>query len=351
MSGTAPAAAISAAIYGCAGKTLTAEERAFFQRVRPAGYILFARNVETPTQVASLVAEIRSLNPADDVLILIDQEGGRVQRLKPPYWRHAPPAAEFVELYGRNPALAKDLVRLNAQLIGEDLRALGIDVDCAPVMDVPVPGAHDIIGDRAYGTDPATVATLADQVCEGLIDAGVMPVIKHIPGHGRAMSDSHLELPVVEADLATLRGTDFAAFRTFTAGPNGLRAFGMTAHVVYRAIDPDRPATTSEKVIKDIIRDEIGFKGLLMSDDLGMKALAGPFDRRAAAALAAGCDVVLHCDGNLSDMEEVARGTGALAPAGLKALQDSAAIRRKPRAPLANIAAADFKIMDGLRHG
>lgn len=351
MSSSQTAAAPLAAIFGLKGLTLNDAERAFFRRVRPVGYILFARNVEDPAQVLALVNDLRSLNPDLDPLVLIDQEGGRVQRLKPPYWRPAPPGAEFAALYAKDPDAAARHLRTNFQLIGEELRAVGIDVDCAPVMDVPVPGAHDVIGDRAYGTDPATVYELARQVCEGLIDAGVVPVIKHIPGHGRATSDSHLELPRVGADLATLRATDFAPFRAFCAASDQPVAFGMTAHVVYEAIDPDQPATTSRRMIEDVIRGEIGFRGLLMSDDLGMKALSGPYDERAAKSLAAGCDVVLHCDGNMDDMEAVARGTGPVGERGLKALADTTAIRRRPRTVLADARAADFKIMAALRRG
>jgi beta-N-acetylhexosaminidase len=340
-----------AAIFGLSGQALTEAERAFFQRVRPLGYILFARNIEKPAQVSALVKDLRALTPDFDPVVLIDQEGGRVQRLKPPYWRHAPAAGEFAQLYDRDPDLAARLLRSNFQLIGEELRALGIDVYCAPVMDVPIAGAHDVIGDRAYGTDPTTVHELARQVCEGLIDAGVVPVIKHIPGHGRATSDSHLELPRVDTDLATLRATDFAPFRAFCRAPDRPIAFGMTAHVVYGAIDAKQPATTSPTVIADIIRGEIGFDGLLMSDDLGMKALAGPYDERAARSIAAGCDVVLHCDGNMMDMEAVARGTGPLGERGCKAFADTALIRRQPRATVPNLMAADFRIMDGLRRG
>ncbi|MGE3334167.1 MAG: beta-N-acetylhexosaminidase [Rhodospirillaceae bacterium] len=345
------AAAPLAAIFGLKGLVLNEAERAFFKRVRPMGYILFARNVENPAQVLALVNDLRSLNPDLDPVVLIDQEGGRVQRLKPPYWRPAPAGAEFAALYAKDAAAAARHLRTNFQLIGEELRAVGIDVDCAPVMDVPVPGSHDVIGDRAYGTDPTTVYELARQVCEGLIDAGVVPVIKHIPGHGRAMSDSHLELPRVGADLATLRATDFAPFRAFCRAADRPLAFGMTAHVVYEAIDPDLPATTSRRMIEDIIRGEIGFQGLLMSDDLGMKALSGSYDERAAKSLAAGCDVILHCDGNMEDMEAVARGTGPLGERGLKALADSAAVRRRPRMVMADAPAADFKIMAALRRG
>jgi len=340
-----------AAIFGMAGLTLTEAERAFFKRSRPLGYILFARNIHNPVQVIALNNDLRSIDSSYDPVILIDQEGGRVQRLKPPYWRFAPTMAEFGALHARNPAKAADALRLNLRLIGEELAALGIDVDCAPVMDVPVPGAHDVIGDRAFSQDPKVVAAMAPLVCEGLIDAGVVPVIKHIPGHGRAGSDSHLELPVVSADLATLRAHDFAPFKALCGTSLQDSCFAMTAHVVYGAIDSTQPATTSKAVIHDIIRGEIGFRGLLMSDDLGMKALQGPFDARAAAALAAGCDVVLHCDGNMADMEAVAKGTGPLASNGLRAFEASAKIRRRPRDQIANVAAAGFQVLDALRHG
>jgi len=340
-----------AAIFGLAGLTLTDAERAFFARVRPVGYILFARNIENPTQVADLVKNLRALTPDQNALVLIDQEGGRVQRLKPPHWRFAPAGAEFAALHGTNPEKGIAMTRLSMQLIGEELRALGIDVDCAPVMDVPVPGAHDVIGDRAYGSDPEIIATLATAAAHGLADAGVVPVIKHIPGHGRATSDSHKELPVVDADLATLRATDFVPFIRYCADKGAPAAFGMTAHVVYRAIDPNGPATTSKTVIHDVIRTEIGFQGLLMSDDLGMKALSGPFEARAEASLAAGCDVVLHCDGNMDDMEAVARGCRALDAQGLARLKAVDNLRGIARGSIGDVAAAEFRILNALRFG
>ncbi len=340
-----------AAIFGMAGTTLSAAERAFFKRVRPLGYILFARNIETPTQVLALVQDLRILDSTFDVLVLIDQEGGRVQRLKPPYWRLAPAMAEFGELYAHNSGKAADVLRLNNHMIGAELATLGIDVDCAPCMDVPVPGAHDVIGDRAFARDPAVVAALSPPACEGLLDAGVLPVIKHIPGHGRAAADSHKELPVVADDLATLRANDFAPFKALCATPLQDACLAMTAHVVYRAFDPDRPATTSKRVIADVIRGEIGFKGLLMSDDVGMKALSGPFDARAAASLEAGCDAVLHCEGVMEEMEAVAQGTGPLGANGMRAIAAASAWRGKPRRPLLNAAAASAQVLGGLRHG
>ncbi len=345
------ASAPMAAIFGMAGLTLTPAERAFFQRTRPLGYILFARNIHNSSQVIDLVNNFRTLDSSYDPVVLIDQEGGRVQRLKPPHWRHAPPMADFGALYARDPAKAAEGLRLNNRMIGSELAALGIDVDCAPCMDVPVEGAHDIIGDRAFARDPAVVAALSPAACEGLIDAGVVPVIKHIPGHGRAAADSHKELPVVSDDLATLRASDFAPFKALCTDPVQDLCFAMTAHVVYRAIDSSRPATTSKSVIHDIIRGEIGFRGLLMSDDLGMKALTGPFDARAAAALDAGCDIVLHCEGVMEEMEAVAKGAGLLGANGQRAMAAVSGIRRKPRTPAVDMAAAGFRVADLLRHG
>jgi beta-N-acetylhexosaminidase len=292
----------SRAIYGCAGLTLLDAERDFFREVRPWGFILFGRNVQDPDQIRRLTAALRETVGADDAPILIDQEGGRVARLKPPHWHERPPAARFGALYETNPELAREAVYLNARLIAHDLSGLGINVDCLPVLDVPVPGAHDIIGDRAFGHDPATVIDLGRAQIEGLMEGGVLPVMKHIPGHGRAGADSHLALPRVDADVEKLSASDFVTFRSLDLCP-----MAMTAHVVYDSIDPQRPATTSPKVIRDVIRGEIGFDGLLMSDDLSMKALDGPLAARAKAALFAGCDVVLHCNGDRDEMIEVAK--------------------------------------------
>ncbi|MEX2644328.1 MAG: beta-N-acetylhexosaminidase [Acetobacterales bacterium] len=293
----------AAAIFGCIGTTLTDEEEAFFAETDPLGFILFARNCRNPAQVAALVGALRQTVDRPDAPVLIDQEGGRVARLRPPNWYGAPPAAVFGALAESGPDAAAEAARLNARLIAADLAALGIDVDCAPVLDVPVAGAHDIIGDRAFCRSPEAVAMLGRAACEGFLDGGVLPVIKHVPGHGRARSDSHLDLPVVEASLDELRSADFLPFRALADMP-----LAMTAHVVYTALDPDRPATLSPRVIADVIRGEIGFSGVLISDDIGMGALGGPFDMRAAAALDAGCDVVLHCSGRLDEMREVAGG-------------------------------------------
>lgn len=291
----------SRAIYGCSATSLSAEEKSFFGDVRPWGFILFARNISDPAQVKALVQELRGTVGDEKAPILIDQEGGRVARLKPPHWHARPPAARFGALHDTNPEAAREAVYLNARLIAHDLFSLGINVDCLPVLDVPVPGAHDVIGDRAFSTDPATIITLGKAQIEGLMDGGVLPVMKHIPGHGRAGADSHLDLPRVSAKAEELSASDFVTFRSLDTCP-----IAMTAHVVYESIDPQRPATTSPKVIRDVIRGEIGFDGLLMSDDLSMKALDGPLSVRAKAALFAGCDLVLHCNGDMNEMKEVA---------------------------------------------
>ncbi len=296
-----------AAIFGCAGARLGDEERAFFRQSDPYGFILFARNVETPEQLRALVRDLRAAVGRADAPVLIDQEGGRVQRLKPPHWRAAPPGRRFGEAFRRDAATAERGAEANARLLAAELADLGIDVDCLPLLDVPVPGAHDIIGDRAFGETPDVVIALGRAVCRGLRAGGVMPIVKHIPGHGRARADSHLELPLVEAALADLRASDFAPFKALA----GEACWAMTAHVVYAAIDPSAPATLSAKVIAEVIRGEIGFDGPLISDDLSMKALSGDFASRTQGALAAGCDLVLHCNGDMAEMAAVA---GACAP-------------------------------------
>src|SRR5471032_492684 len=303
----------SRAIYGCAGLTLSAAEQVFFHQTRPWGFILFARNIEGPAQVKALVAELRATVDDAGTPILIDQEGGRVARLKPPHWPARPAAARFGKLHEINPEAAREAAYLNARLIAHDLASLGINVDCLPVLDVPVPGAHDIIGDRAFATDPATIIALGKAQIEGLMDGGVLPIMKHIPGHGRAGSDSHLALPRVTASLEELSASDFVTFRSLDQCP-----MAMTAHVVYESIDPQRPATTSPKVIRDVIRGEIGFDGLLISDDVSMGALSGPISVRTKAALFAGCDVVLHCNGKMDEMNDVAEEAKPLEGAALK---------------------------------
>jgi beta-N-acetylhexosaminidase len=315
----------SACILGCAGPVLSAEESAFFRDLRPWGFILFRRNVETPDQVRALTAALRETVDDPGAPILIDQEGGRVQRLGPPHWPKYPPGRAYGRLAANDPLTGQALARLGGRLIAEDLRQLGLNVDCVPVLDVPQPGAHDIIGDRAYGETVETIARLARAAAEGLIAGGVLPVIKHIPGHGRALADSHLALPEVDASLEALDATDFQPFRMLSDMP-----MAMTAHVVYRAIDKRWPATTSRRAIR-LIREGLGFGGLLMSDDLSMKALSGNFASRAKASLKAGCDVVLHCNGDMAEMRAVAEGTGVLR--GQARRRADAALARLARLP------------------
>ena len=322
----------AAALFGCAGLTLSDAERRFFTQVNPLGFILFARNVDSPDQVRALVTALRDCVGRADAPVLIDQEGGRVQRLKPPHWRKAPPGDPFAQLALRDMAAAREALRLNFRLIGRELADLGIDVDCAPVLDVPVAGAHDVIGDRAYGRTAAQVSALAGEVMDGLLDEGVLPVIKHIPGHGRAMVDSHLDLPVVEASLAELEAQDFPPFHQLRHAP-----WAMTAHVVYTALDAHAPATTSAKVISQVIRGVIGFDGVLISDDLSMKALGGSFQDRTTGSLDAGCDVVLHCNGDMAEMQAIASVIRPLTDVALIRLARGEAMKRR-------LAALDTKV-------
>lgn len=315
-----------AAILGCSGLSLSREEEAFFRDVQPWGFILFARNVEAPDQVRRLVDQLRATVDRPDAPVLIDQEGGRVQRLGPPHWRRYPPGRAYGELASNDPLLRREITRLGARLLAHDLAALGINVDCVPVLDVPVAGAHDVIGDRAYAKTPDGVALLGRAACEGLIAGGVLPVIKHIPGHGRAMADSHHDLPVVETAYDELDAWDFAPFKMLSDMP-----MAMTAHVVYSAVDAKRPATTSKKAMRRVIRGAIGFDGLVMSDDLSMKALGGEFADRARHSLAAGCDVVLHCNGDMAEMKAVLDGTKALSGQALR--RAKAALGRLAKVP------------------
>jgi len=294
-------------ITGLAGLSLSANERAFLREARPWGLMVFKRNVSTPDQVLELVRSFRDA-VGWETPVLVDQEGGRVQRLGPPHWPAYPAGVRYGELYDREPAAGLAAARLAGHLIASDLRPLGIDVDCLPLADVPVPGSDAVIGDRAYGTEPAKVAAIAGAVAQGLRAGGVLPVLKHLPGHGRAKADSHHQLPVVDTDRATLESTDFAAFQPLAGLP-----LGMTAHVVFSAIDPVAPATTSVTMVREVIRGFIGFRGLLMSDDISMGALSGTLPERSRASLAAGCDVVLHCNGNLAEMSAVAGAVPALA--------------------------------------
>jgi beta-N-acetylhexosaminidase len=311
-----------ATIFGCAGPRLGAAERRFFARANPTGFILFARNVEAPEQVRTLVEELRQAVGRDTASVLVDQEGGRVQRLKPPHWRASPAPGRFGELAARDLAAAVEAVRLNARIIGGELAALGLDTVCAPSLDLRLPGAHEVVGDRGFSADPGIVATLGRAACEGFFSAGVTPVIKHLPGHGRAEVDSHLQLPKVSAPLAELDASDFRPFRELADMP-----LGMTGHLLIEAVDGEHPATLSSRVIAEVIRGRIGFQGVLITDDLSMKALTGPVQARAAAAIAAGCDIALHCNGKLPEMEAIAEVVPAISDGVTKRLsvQSSAA--------------------------
>ncbi len=292
-------------ICGLKGYALEPEERSFLKETSPWGIILFRRNIETRDQVASLTSEIRQVL-GRQTPILVDQEGGRVQRLTAPHWKSYPCAAKFLNVTP-NLENAMRLAWLGARLMAYDLREVGIDVDCLPVLDIPTQGAHEIISDRAYARDSQQVTRLGRAAAEGLMTGGVAPVMKHIPGHGRALADSHLELPTVNASLAELESLDFVSFRA-----NADLPMAMTAHVVYAAIDPEKPGTLSKTIIEEIIRKNIGFRGLLMTDDLSMKALSGDFRSRAEQAIAAGCDIVLHCNGDLEEARCVAEGAPLL---------------------------------------
>jgi len=295
-------------ITGAAGLSLTADERAFLADERPWGLILFARNCAAADQIRDLGSRFRDAVGRADAPVLIDQEGGRVQRLKPPGWRRYPTGRAYGAVYARDPAAGRRAAFLGARLIAEDLAALGITVDCLPLADVPAPGGHDVIGDRAYAADPAVVADLARAAAAGLLAGGVLPVVKHVPGHGRAGADSHLALPVVDTDRATLEATDFAPFKALADLP-----LAMTAHVVYTALDAAAPATTSRRVVEEVIRGTIGFDGCLMGDDVSMQALSGDIGARTRALFAAGCDLALHCNGDFAEMRAVAAQTPVLA--------------------------------------
>ncbi|PIW28452.1 MAG: beta-N-acetylhexosaminidase [Rhodospirillales bacterium CG15_BIG_FIL_POST_REV_8_21_14_020_66_15] len=312
-----------AVLFGCEGPRLTDAEKRFFAAVNPLGFILFARNVENPDQVRALVRELRAAVGDETAPVLIDQEGGRVQRLGPPHWPARPAAAVFAAAYLENPEQASADLADNARAIARDLADLGITVDCWPVLDLPRPGADPIIGDRALGTDVDSIFALGTAIVTFLQAGGVTPVLKHIPGHGRALVDSHKALPVVTTDLETLRATDFNPFRRLSKAP-----WAMTAHVVYTDVDPDACATFSVKVIGDVIRGDIGFDGLLISDDLSMHALSGGFTERTQRALAAGCDVVLHCNGDRTEMAAVAEAAHIMTDKALMRFARGEAARR-----------------------
>ena len=298
-----------AVIFGCAGTALSEAERGFFAATDPLGFILFARNCRDRPQVRALVVALRGAVGRDDAPVLIDQEGGRVARLRPPEWRAAPAPAAFGALDRAAPEAAIEAVRLNAKLIAADLADLGITVNCAPVLDVASPGMHEAIGDRAYADGADVVARLGRACAEGLLEGGVLPALKHLPGHGRAGADTHLGTTAIEATRKELRAVDFAPFRALAEMP-----IGIVGHPIYTALDARNPASVSPVVIAEAIRAEIGFDGLLISDDLNMAALSGSPGARAAAALAAGCDIALHCNGEMVEMVTVAESVGAMSP-------------------------------------
>jgi beta-N-acetylhexosaminidase len=319
---------IKSFISGCEGLTLNAGEQQFFADQNPWGLILFKRNCENPDQIASLTAAFRHCVGRKDAPVFIDQEGGRVQRLGPPanHWRKYPAARAYGALYAAAPLHALRAARNVGRLMAEDLRAIGISADCLPVLDLPQPGAHDVIGNRAYSLKVEQVIALSRAHTAGLIEGGILPVIKHIPGHGRAEVDSHHALPIVTASRGELEATDFLPFAAFADAP-----MAMTAHVIYTALDATAPATLSRSIISQVIREQIGFRGLLMTDDLSMRALSGTLSEKCRAAIAAGCDMLLHCNGVMAEMQEVAEAAPVLKG---KALQRSRAALKSARKPL-----------------
>lgn len=327
-----------AVIFGCAGPDLGADERAFFREADPLGFILFARNVDTPERTRRLVDDLRSSVMRADAPVLVDQEGGRVARLRPPHWRAAPPARVLGDLYARDPERGLEAAGLNARLLAADVASIGADVDCLPVLDLGHPETHTVIGDRAFADRAEPVAALGRAAAEGLLAEGVMPVMKHMPGHGRATVDSHLGLPRITAPRETLESTDFRPFRLLSDLP-----WGMTGHLLVEAVDPAEPVTVSARSVKEIIRGHIGFDGLLLSDDLSMQALGGSLGRRAAAALAAGCDIALHCNGDWPEMEDIVARTGPMTEAAQRRFGAGQSYRARHRAPAGPRGLADAR--------
>lgn len=296
-----------ATMFGCSGPTLTDWERSFFSEVRPWAYILFSRNIDTPDQVRALTLALREATDDPDTLIFVDQEGGTVARFRRPHFRHPPNPSAFAQYYEKNSEIAAEAAWLNARLMASDLKALGMNANCAPMLDVVDPNAHEFLQKRALGYDAETVTTLGKATALGLRDGGVAPVVKHAPGHGKGDADSHHNLPRVRAPKAQLINEDFAPFRALKR-----EAMMMTAHVIFEDLDPDYPGTLSSKIIGDVIRRDWGYDGLLMTDDINMNALGGTIEERSRAALAAGCELICHCNGDPADMEDVARGSSTL---------------------------------------
>ncbi|WP_116131532.1 beta-N-acetylhexosaminidase [Tropicimonas sp. IMCC34043] len=336
--------AASATILGCAGTALSADERDFFAEAQPWGFILFARNVETPDQIRRLTGDLRAA-VGRDAPVLVDQEGGRVQRMRAPHWREwLPPLDQMART--PDPERAARAMFLRYRLIAEELRAVGIDTDCAPMADIARPDTHPFLRNRCFGEDVATVVAGARAAAEGLMAGGVLPVLKHVPGHGLSRLDSHLDLPVIDAPADLLRAEDFAAFAGLADLP-----MAMTAHLTFTAFDPDRPATQSARMV-GLIRDEIGFDGLLMSDDLSMQALRGGPAERAEATIAAGCDLVLHCNGVMAEAAEVVAAAGRLTPSAERRAR--VALARRGAAQPIDVAAADAELaalLEGDPHG
>lgn len=313
-------------ISGCHGLSLTTEERTFFASEKPVGLILFARNCENKDQIRQLIDSFRDAVDDERALVLIDQEGGRVQRLKPPHWRSYPTGRRLGQLLQDDVEAGKEAILLLIQLLASELHELGINVDCLPVLDIPISGADDVIGDRAYGTDIDLVSNAGRIVCDALMQGGVLPVIKHIPGHGRALCDSHKDLPVVSDACEILESTDFAPFKSLRDMP-----LAMSAHIVFQAYDADEPASTSPRIIQEVIRNMIGFDGVLMCDDLSMQALSGPMIERTKRVLSAGCDLALHCNGVFDEMVEVAKGAEVLEGEGLRRVNDAFSLLKPPQ--------------------
>ncbi len=316
----------SAAIYGCEGLSPSAEERAFFADAQLFGFIVFARNFDNPDQATALCSELRS-SVGRDAPILIDQEGGRVQRMRAPHWKEWPPVRDLGDESTDELSVLKALRQRYGE-IARELIAVGVDVNCVPLLDVPQPNAHPIIGNRALGWTATEIAVRGREAMAGLMENGVLPVIKHLPGHGRALHDSHEELPRVSATLEELRKVDFPPFLSMRDAP-----LGMTAHVVYEALDPENCATLSPAVL-EVIRMELGFDGLLMTDDLSMKALTGPMRERAQTALDAGCDIVLHCNGDMDEMQEIASAAPQLSSDGQRRAERAERARQVPESPV-----------------
>jgi beta-N-acetylhexosaminidase len=330
-----------AVIFGCAGPDLSADERAFFRDADPLGFILFARNVDTPERTRRLVDDLRSSVARADAPVLVDQEGGRVARLRPPHWRKAPPARLLGELYARDPEHGLEATRLNSRLLAADLATVGADVDCLPVLDLARPETHAAIGDRSYADRPEVVAALGRAAAEGLATEGVMPVIKHMPGHGRATVDSHHSMPHVSAARDVLERTDFLPFKLLSDLP-----WGMTGHLLFEAVDPAAAITVSARGVTEVIRGHIGFDGLLLSDDLSMQALGGSLGERAARALAAGCDIALHCNGQMDEMTEIVDRTGPMTAAAERRFEVGRAflVRHRAQAGMADLAEAGRRL-------